>query len=91
MLKLAPGRLFCLSIFSLKIILSLYLFKTKLRRKNLKNLIDNYFLQTQGDEGHLFKGGRLLKILSLKRGASSKRGAYLKLGANSSIYGKLWH
>ena len=32
--------------------------------------------------------GRLLQILSLRRGANSKRGAYLKLGANSSIYGK---
>ena len=31
--------------------------------------------------GRLFEGGRLLQILSLKRGA------YLKLGANSSIYG----
>ena len=29
-----------------------------------------------------------LPILSLRRGANSKRGAYLKLGANSSIYGK---
>ena len=32
-------------------------------------------------------GGRLLQILSLRRGANSKRGAYLKLGVNSSIYG----
>ena len=32
-------------------------------------------------------GGRLLLILSLRRGANSKRGAYLKLSANSSIYG----
>ena len=39
-------------------------------------------------EGRLFEGGRLLQILSLRRGANSKRGAYLKLGANSSIYGK---
>ena len=31
-------------------------------------------------------GARLLQILSLRRGANSKRGAYLKLGANSSIY-----
>ena len=37
--------------------------------------------------GRLFEGGRLLQILSLKRGANSKVGAYLKLGANSSIYG----
>ena len=35
-------------------------------------------------------GGRLLQILSLRRGANSKRGAYLKLGANSSIYGKYY-
>ena len=34
------------------------------------------------------EGGRLLQILSLRRGSNSKRGAYLKLGANSSIYGK---
>ena len=34
-------------------------------------------------------GGRLLQILSLRRGANSKRGAYLKLGANSSIYGNM--
>ena len=32
-------------------------------------------------------GGGLLKLLSIRRGANSKRGAYLKLGANSSIYG----
>ena len=37
----------------------------------------------------LFKGGCLLQILSLKRGTNSKRGPYLKLGANSSIYGNL--
>ena len=36
------------------------------------------FSQGRG-EGRLFEGGRLLKILSLMRGA------YLKLGANSSI------
>ena len=35
----------------------------------------------------LFEGGRLLNIFSLRRGAYSKGGAYLKLGANSSIYG----
>ena len=35
----------------------------------------------------LFEGGRLLQILSLRRGANWKRGAYLKLGANSNIYG----
>ena len=37
-------------------------------------------------EGCLFEGGRLFQILSLRRGANSKRGAYLKLSANSSIY-----
>ena len=41
-----------------------------------------------GGGGHLFEGGRSLQILNLRRGANSKRGAYLKLGANSSIYGK---
>ena len=40
-----------------------------------------------GGGGRLFKGRRLLQILSLRRGANSKRGAYLKLGANLSIYG----
>ena len=33
--------------------------------------------------------GRLFNIFSLKGGAKSKGGAYLKEGANSSIYGKL--
>ena len=33
-------------------------------------------------------GGRLFNIFSLKGGANSKGGAYLKKGANSSIYGK---
>ena len=43
-----------------------------------------------GWEGRrLFEGGRLLQILNLRRGANSKQGAYLKLGANSSIYGIL--
>ena len=37
------------------------------------------------------KGECLLQILSLKRGANSKRGAYLKLGTNSSIYSILLH
>ena len=41
--------------------------------------------------GPLFKGGRLLQILSLRRGANLKRGAYLKPGANSSIYGNEEH
>ena len=42
-------------------------------------------------ETHFFPGegggGRLLQILSFRRVANSKRGAYSKLGANSSIYG----
>ena len=43
----------------------------------------------RGRWGRSFEGvgGRLLQVLSLRRGANSKRGAYLKLGANSSIYG----
>ena len=45
----------------------------------------NSFFSRRG--GGLFGGGRLLQILSLRRGANSKRSAYLKLGANSSIYG----
>ena len=40
-----------------------------------------------GGGGRLFEEGRLLQILSLRRGVNSKRVAYLKLGANSSIYG----
>ena len=43
------GRLFRLSIFSLKITLSLFLFKTKLQHKNSKTFIENYFLQTRGN------------------------------------------
>ena len=39
--------------------------------------------------GRLFEGGRLFQILSLRRGAYFKRRAYLKLGANSSIYGTI--
>ena len=49
-----------------------------------------YFERTHffsGEGGAYFKG-RLLQILSLRRGANAKRGAYLKLGTNSSIYGK---
>ena len=49
------------------------------------------FLRREGAlirRGRFFGGGRLLQILSLRRGANSKRGVYLKLGANSSIYGK---
>ena len=36
--------------------------------------------------GRLLEGGRLLNIFSLRRGVYSKGSAYLKLGANSSIY-----
>ena len=39
--------------------------------------------------GRLFKGGCLLQILSLWRGANSKQGAYLKLGSISSIFSML--
>jgi len=46
---------------------------------------NSFFLEGLG--GRLFEGGRLLQILNLRRGANSKRGTYLKLGANSSIYG----
>ena len=35
--------------------------------------------------------GRLFQILSLRRGANSKPGAYLKLGANSSIHGMYFY
>ena len=90
------GRLFRLSIFSLKMTLSLFLFKTKLQPKNSKTLlIENYFLRTRnvlktfsskwGER--LFEGGHLLQPLNLKRGANLKWGAYLKLAANLSIYG----
>jgi len=41
-----------------------------------------------GDGGGAYlKGGAYYKFLNLRRGANSKRGTYLKLGANSSIYG----
>ena len=33
------------------------------------------------------EGLTLFQILSLRRGTNSKRGPYLKLGSNSSIYG----
>ena len=46
-----------------------------------------HFFSGVGGRGRLFEGGRLLQILNLSRSANSKRGAYLKLGANSSIYG----
>ena len=45
------------------------------------------FSRGRGGGGRLFEGGHLLQILSLRRGTNSKRGAYLKLGTNSSIYG----
>ena len=41
-----------------------------------------------GGGGRLFEGGHLVQILSLRRGANSKWSAYLKLGANLSIYSK---
>ena len=44
---------------------------------------NTFFLE---GEGRLFEGRRLLQILSLRKSANSKRGVYLKLGANSSIY-----
>ena len=37
--------------------------------------------------GRLLEGGRLFQNLSPRGGANSKRGAYWKLGAYSSIYG----
>ena len=40
-----------------------------------------------GGGGCLLEGGRLLNILSLRRGVYSKGSAYLKLSANSSIHG----
>ena len=42
----------------------------------------------RGGRGRLFEGGCLFQILSHRRGTNLKQGAYLKLGANSSIYGK---
>ena len=48
---------------------------------------ETHFFSGKGGGGRrLLEGGRLLQILNLRRGANSKRGAYLKLGANSSIY-----
>ena len=40
-----------------------------------------------GSRGRSLEGGCLFNIFSLKGGGNSKRGTYLKLGANSSIYG----
>ena len=48
---------------------------------------NSFFLREGG--GRLFEGGCLLQILSLRRGANSKRGPYLKLDANLNIYGIL--
>ena len=45
------------------------------------------FSPGRGGGGRLFEGGAYYKFLSLRRGANSKRDAYLKLGANSNIYG----
>ena len=46
---------------------------------------NSFFLVGEGEA--LIWRGHLLQILRLRRGTNSKRGAYLKLGANSSIYG----
>ena len=43
--------------------------------------------ETRFFSGDWGEGGRLLQILSLRRAVYSKWGTYLKLGANSSIYG----
>ena len=37
--------------------------------------------------GTYLEGGRLFQTLSLRRSANSMRGVYLKLDADSSIYG----
>ena len=41
-----------------------------------------------GERARLFERGPLLQTLSLRKGAYSKRDAFLKLGTNLSIYGK---
>ena len=41
--------------------------------------------------GRLLEGWRLLNILSLRRGAYSKGGAYWKLDGYSSIYGNYFY
>ena len=60
-----------LSIFVLKTTLSLFLFKTKLQQKKFKTLEKTTFCELKG------MGGSLLQILILRRGANSRRGAYL--------------
>ena len=50
---------------------------------------NSYFLQGGRGGGALIGRGCLLNIFSFRRGPCSKGGAYLKLGANSSIYGSL--
>ena len=47
---------------------------------------NSFFLGGRGG-GALIRRGRLFNNFSLKGGANSMEGAYLKLGANSSIYG----
>ena len=47
---------------------------------------NSFFLGGRGG-GALIRRGRLFNNFSLRGGANSKGGAYLKLGANSSIYG----
>ena len=49
---------------------------------------ETHFFSGEGG-GRLFEVGAYYKFLSLRRGANSKRGTYLKLGADSSIYGIL--
>ena len=53
--------------------------------KILKTLSKPVF--SRGGGGRLLEGGRLFQNLSPRGGANSKRGAYWKLGAYSSIYG----
>ena len=50
---------------------------------------ETHFSSGEGGGALIWKG-LLLQILSLRRGVNSKRGAYLKLGPNSSIYGTLF-
>ena len=55
--------------------------------KILKTLSKPVF--SRGGGGRLLEGGRLFQNLSPRGGANSKRGAYWKLGAYSSIYGNI--